>query len=156
MFFCIIHKILQKPLICTLVLKINTTGKNHGNLATGKKLFPNLEKSWNWKKVPKTWKNHGIWKMLYGYYAVPCFNSRRFPSCPVPKFWGELQHFWSASYLPCIIGTFWKSKNSLNRQDSSLSRQNSSSRIMLWAPRTIQEFNRKTFRGYGHARNKWI
>ncbi len=64
MFFCIIHKILQKPLICTLVLKINTTGKNHGNLATGKKTFSkpgeimelkkspkNLEKSWNLKNA---------------------------------------------------------------------------------------------------------
>ncbi len=25
-----------------------------------KKLFPDLEKSWNLKKVQKTWKNHGI------------------------------------------------------------------------------------------------
>ncbi len=27
---------------------------------------------------------------------------------------------------------------------------------MLWAPRTNQEFNNKTFRGSGHAKNKWI
>ena len=33
---------------------------------------------------------------------------------------------------------------------------NSSSRIVLWAPRTIQEFSSKTFRGYRHAKDKWI
>ena len=27
---------------------------------------------------------------------------------------------------------------------------------MLCGPRTIQEFNSKTFRGFGHAKNKWI
>ncbi len=26
----------------------------------------------------------------------------------------------------------------------------------MWGPRTIQEFNSKTYRGYGHAKNKWI
>ncbi len=42
------------------------------------------------------------------------------------------------------------------RQGSSLCRQKSSSRIMLCAPRTLQQFNSKTFRGYGHEKNKWI
>ena len=27
---------------------------------------------------------------------------------------------------------------------------------MLWAPRTIQEFNSKTYGGSGHGKNKWI
>ena len=41
-------------------------------------------------------------------------SSRRFPSSQVLKCWVELLHFWTASYLSCIIGTFWISKMSLN------------------------------------------
>ena len=42
--------------------RVSSLWKNDGNLENEKKLFADLEKSWNLEKAPKTWKNHGIWK----------------------------------------------------------------------------------------------
>ena len=58
--------------------------------------------------------------------------------------------------IPCCLQLYISTALVLCRQDSSLCRQNSSSRIMLCAPRTLQEFISKTFRGSVHAKNKWI
>ena len=58
------------------VNRVSSLWKNHGNLDYEKKLFLDLEKSWNFKKVQKnlekswnlnisTWKNHGILSVIF-------------------------------------------------------------------------------------------
>ncbi len=39
-----------------------------------------MEKSWNLKKGPKSWKNHGISKRLYGKILEKYFGAPRIPS----------------------------------------------------------------------------
>ena len=73
----------------------------------------------SWQLLTIMWKNHIGWRLLHWNKYLFCLyitssSSRRFPSCPVPKCWGELHLFLSASYHPCIIGTFWKPESSLN------------------------------------------
>ncbi len=48
---------------------------------------------------------YGVLEPLH-FGAKLTLNSGRFLGCLVLKCWGELQNFRSASYLPCIIGTF--------------------------------------------------
>ncbi len=74
--------------------------------------------------------------------TLACLYSRRFPSSLVLKCWLELQHFLIASYLPCIIGTFWMSKRPWIPNHFKV----------LWATSTIQEFYNGTFRGYRLAK----
>ena len=42
--------------------------------------FPDLEKSWNLEKRPKSWKNHGISKYPYGKIMEKKFGAPRIPS----------------------------------------------------------------------------
>ena len=49
-----------------------TAWKIMENLENEKKHFPDLEKSWNLTKRPKSWKNHGILKYLYRKIMESC------------------------------------------------------------------------------------
>ena len=91
--------------------------------------------------MAKTGGNYSLNK----FCADISMTSRRFPSSLVLKCWVELQHFWTASYLPCIIGTFWMSKTSLNGPQGL-------SQNLLWACQTMWELYNKTSRGYRLAK----
>ena len=93
------------------------------------------------------------------------------------RFLRKPQHFCAASCWPgvepvynkCVAGGVCSGvicrssifycvqlKQSVQLHCTSLCGQNTSSTMMLCAPRTVQELNSKTFRGSGHAKNKWI